>query len=39
VTLSTTKLTERAGRALKLVSGAVMLALGAALLLFPELLV
>jgi hypothetical protein len=39
VTLAKTKLTERAGRGLKLVSGAVMLALGAALLLFPELLV
>jgi hypothetical protein len=39
VTLAKTKLTERAGRALKLVSGAVMLALGTALLLFPELLV
>jgi glutaredoxin len=37
--LSSNKLTEGAGRALKLVSGAVMLALGAVMLLRPEWLV
>ncbi len=39
VTLAKTKLGERAGRALKLASGLVMLGLALALLLFPELLV
>jgi len=38
ITLGSRRLDERAGRWLKLVSGAVMLALGAALLLRPELL-
>jgi hypothetical protein len=37
--LSSNKLTEGAGRALKLVSGTVMLALGAVMLLRPEWLV
>jgi len=36
VALSSRKLTERAGRGLKLVSGAVMLALGATMILRPE---
>jgi len=36
VTLSQTKLQERGGRILKLVSGAVMLGLGLVLLLKPE---
>ncbi len=38
ITLGSRKLTERAGRWLKLASGVVMLALGAVLLLRPELL-
>jgi TRAP-type C4-dicarboxylate transport system permease small subunit len=38
VTLAKSKLSERAGRALKLVSAAVMLALAIALLFFPGLL-
>ena len=36
VALSSTKLTERAGRWLKLLSGAVMLALGGIMILQPE---
>jgi len=39
ITLGSRKLTEGAGRWLKLISGAVMLALGAALLVRPELLI
>lgn len=39
VTLGSGKMTERTGRWLKLVSGAVMLGLGAALLLRPDLLI
>ncbi len=39
IALSSRKLTERAGRWLKLLSGAVMLALGSIMILHPEWLI